>query len=103
MSESSWQNYIEKQNDIGLDKTLANSPLEKCVDKVILFHLCSTDSGIQILAFFFFFLSFKEDFFFFPCKDNQSIIYIVGEIWSREVIVLNFPKDIFKSLKGYET
>lgn len=54
MSESSWQNYIEKQDDIGLDKTLANSPLEKRVDKVILFHLCSTNSGIQILAFFFF-------------------------------------------------
>lgn len=54
MSESSWQNYIEKQNDIGLDKILANSPLEKCVDKVILFHLCSTDSGMQILAIFFF-------------------------------------------------
>lgn len=101
MSESSWQNYIKKQNDIGLGKTLANSPLEKRVDKVILFHLCSTDSRIQILAIFFF-LSFKEDSFF-PCKDNQSIIYIVGEIWSREVIVLNFPKDIFKSLKGYET
>lgn len=54
MSENSWQNYIKKQNDIGLGKTLANSPLEKRVDKVILFHLCSTDSRIQILAIFFF-------------------------------------------------